>query len=85
MNMVAPVSANAVLDRITIDPEVMNGRPCIRGMRFPISRILALLAAGQDEKEILASHPDLESADIRQAIAYAALMADEQVVMIRKQ
>lgn len=62
-------------DRITIDPNVMGGRPCIRGLRFPVSRVLSLLAAGEKEPEILANHPDLEADDIRQAIAYAAQIA----------
>jgi len=68
------------LDRISIDPAVMGGRPCIRGMRFPVSRILAMLAAGQREESILANHPDLQLDDIRQAIAYAAHIADDQVI-----
>ncbi|MCC6361115.1 MAG: DUF433 domain-containing protein [Phycisphaerales bacterium] len=56
--------------RITVDPAVMGGRPCIRGLRFPVSRLLGLLAAGQTEQEILANHPDLEEADIRAARAF---------------
>ena len=71
------------LDRITVDPRVMGGRPCIRGLRFPVSRLLGLFAAGQSESEILASHPDLEPADVRAAIAYAAAIADERVVVLR--
>lgn len=58
--------------RITIDPNVMGGKPCIRGLRFPISRLLGMLAAGQSEGEILANHPDLQQEDIRAAIAFAA-------------
>jgi len=50
----------------------MEGRPCIRGLRFTVSRVLSLLAAGQSEAEILRNHPDLEVGDIREAIAYAA-------------
>ncbi len=63
-------------DRITVDPNVMGGQPCVRGLRFPVSRILELLAAGEDEATILANHPDLEPDDIRQAVAYAAMMSD---------
>lgn len=62
--------------RITVDPKVMGGKPCIRGMRFPVSRILAMLAAGEDERTILAHHPDLEPEDIRQALEYAACQVD---------
>jgi uncharacterized protein (DUF433 family) len=68
------------LDRITVDPQVMGGRPCIRGLRMPVSRILGMLAAGEDEATVLRNHPDLEPEDIRQALAYAALLADNQVV-----
>jgi uncharacterized protein (DUF433 family) len=73
----------AHLDRITVDPRIMGGRPCIRGMRFPVSRLLGLLAAGDDHAAILRNHPDLEEEDIRQALAYAALLADNQVVALR--
>ncbi len=70
----------AKLDRVTVDPQVMGGRPCIRGLRSPVSRILGMLAAGEDEATVLRNHPDLEPEDIRQALAYAALLADNQVV-----
>lgn len=70
-------------DRITVDPNVMGGRPCIRGLRFPVSRLLGLLAAGQTEREILEHHPDLEPDDLRAAIAYAAALADERVVLLK--
>ncbi len=70
------------LDRITVDPDVMGGRPCVRGMRFPVSRILGMLAAGENEEAILANHPDLEAGDIHQALAYAAMLADNQVVTL---
>lgn len=61
-------------ERITVNPQVMGGRPCIRGLRFPVSRILGMLAARQTEQEILANHPDLEAEDIQAALAYAAAL-----------
>ena len=64
--------ADARFDRITVDPAVMGGKPCIRGLRFTVSRLLGLLAAGQNEDSILAEHPYLERDDIRAALAYAA-------------
>ncbi len=70
------------LDRITVDPDIMGGRPCIRGMRFPVSRILGMLAAGEDEATILANHPDLEGDDLRQALAYAVMVTDNQIVTL---
>jgi uncharacterized protein (DUF433 family) len=68
------------LDRITIDPQVFGGKACIRGLRFPVSKILDLLAAGMSDKEILRDYPYLEKEDIQQAIKYAAWLAqDEQL------
>lgn len=63
-------------DRITTDPNVMSGLPCVRDLGIPVSHILALLAAHQDERAILAAHPDLEPEDLRQALEYAALAVD---------
>lgn len=68
------------LKRITSDPAVCGGKPCIRGLRFPVSRILGLLAAGESMEEILRTYPYLEPEDIREALSFAALLADEQVV-----
>lgn len=70
-------------ERVTVDPAVMGGRPCIRGLRFPVSRLLGLLASGQTEREILENHPDLEADDIRAAIAYAAALTDDRVVVLK--
>ncbi len=66
--------------RITVDLEVCNGKPCIRGLRFPVSRLLGLLAAGETSESILKSYPYLESEDIHEALSYAAFLADEQVI-----
>lgn len=71
------------VDRITVNPAVMGGRPCIRGLRFPVSRLLGLLAAGQSEQEILTNHPDLQIEDIRAAMAYAAALADDRVIVLK--
>ncbi|CAN5755436.1 hypothetical protein BH18ACT11_BH18ACT11_07390 [soil metagenome] len=51
-------------ERITTDPKIFVGKPCIRGLRFPVSRLLGLLAAGQTPEEILAAYPYLEGEDI---------------------
>ena len=66
--------------RITINPEVCGGKPSIRGLRFPVSRLLGLLASGENQESILKSYPYLEPGDIQEALNYAALLADEQVV-----
>jgi uncharacterized protein (DUF433 family) len=67
-------------ERITVDPNVMGGKPCIRSLRFPVSRLLGLLAAGKDEQSILAEYPYLERDDIHAALAYAAALAEEEIV-----
>ncbi len=66
--------------RITVDPEVCGGKPCIRGLRFPVSRLLGLLAAGETAESILKSYPYLEAEDIQEVLHYAAFLADEQVI-----
>ncbi len=53
-----------IQDRITTNPAVCTGKPCIRGMRFPVARLLGLLAAGEKRESILAAYPYLESEDI---------------------
>ncbi len=68
------------LERITVDPNVCTGKPCIRGLRFPVSRLLGLLAAGETKESILQSYPYLEAADIDGALYYAAMLADEETV-----
>lgn len=69
------------LDRITYDPAIMGGKACIRGMRIPVSLVLKLLAGGLSKPQILVEYPDLEPADIDQAIDYAAMLADERVTL----
>lgn len=66
-------------DRITFDPQVMGGRACIRGMRVTVSLIVNLVADGMAEEEILDAYPYLETDDIRQALQYAAWLAEERV------
>lgn len=69
-----------VFQRITVDVEVFGGKPCVRGLRFPVSRLLGLLAAGETPESILQSYPYLEQENIHEALNYAALLADEQVI-----
>lgn len=68
------------LDRISIDPAVVHGRPAIRGTRMRVSDVLALLAAGADEAEIVEDYPYLTVEDIRACLAYAAVQADHAVL-----
>jgi uncharacterized protein (DUF433 family) len=67
-------------DRITIDPRTCAGKPCIRGFRLPVSRILALLAGGMTRDSLLSEFPFLEPADISEALHYAAYLADARTV-----
>jgi len=60
-----------VFDRITIDPEKCFGKPCIRGLRIPVSSILSYLSAGMTIEDILREWPELEYEDISQALGYA--------------
>ena len=67
-------------ERITIDPGVCTGKPCIRGLRFPVSRLLGLMAAGESKDAILKAYPYLEPGDFDEALRYAAYLAEEETV-----
>ena len=71
------LAAVELLKRITHDPAVMGGRPCIRGMRVTVGTVLGLLASGHDVDGILAAYPYLEKDDVQAALAYAAWRAEE--------
>ena len=70
-----------LLTRITIDPERMHGRPCIRGLRVTVADILGLLSSGQSREAILQDYPYLESDDIDAALAFAARQADHPIIV----
>ncbi|MEZ4705957.1 MAG: DUF433 domain-containing protein [Caldilineaceae bacterium] len=61
-----------LLERITINPELCHGKPCIRNLRYPVEVILELLSAGMTHEEILADYDDLENEDILATLAFAA-------------
>lgn len=67
-------------ERITANPGIATGKPCIRGLRFPVSRLLGLLAAGETRESILNAYPYLEAADIDEALRYAAFLAEDETV-----
>ena len=71
-------------DRITSDPAVMNGQPCIRGMRLTVRRVLEALALYPDREKFRAEYPELEDEDVRQALAYAAANLDDKVLELHK-
>ena len=68
------------IERITVDPAVSSGKACIRNLRFPVSRLLGLLASGESRESILKSYPYLEPADIDAALLYAVYLAEDETV-----
>jgi len=72
------------LTRITVDPAICTGKPCIRGLRFPVARLLGLLAAGETREQIPASYPYLEPEDIDEALRYAADLAEDETLELVK-
>ena len=69
-------------DRITIDPTRMNGRPCIRGMRLTVRRVVEAVALYPDRAELKREYPELEDDDIRQALEFAASSLDDQIITL---
>jgi uncharacterized protein (DUF433 family) len=69
-----------LLARITIDPERMHGRPCVRNLRITVADVLSLLAAGQSRESVLQDYPYLESEDIDAVLAFAARQADHPII-----
>ena len=72
----------ANFDRITVNPEIMNGQPCIRGMRLTVRRVLEAAALYPDRAELKAEYPELEDQDIVQALEFAARNLDDQVLPV---
>ena len=72
------------LNRITFNPEIMGGKPCIRGMRVTVGAIVGLVASGKTVDEVLADYPYLEREDILEALSYAAWRAGEGSAYVRR-
>jgi uncharacterized protein (DUF433 family) len=66
-------------DRITVDPRKMNGQPCVRGLRLTVRRVLEVLATYPDRNELFREYPELDDADVRQVLEYAAAALDDRV------
>ena len=64
-----------LLERITLDPDVCHGKPCIRGLRYPVEFLLELMSGGMTHEEILADYRDLEAEDLLAALAYATRLS----------
>lgn len=71
----------SLLDRITIEPGKMGGRPCIRRMRIRVTDVLEMLAGGATQEQILADFPDLEADDIRASLAYAVAQLGNPIIV----
>ena len=69
-------------DRITVDPEVMNGQPCIRGTRLTVKRVVEAAALYPDWQQLKAEYPELEDEDIRQALEFAASNLDDEIISL---
>lgn len=69
------MSTEELLKRITISPNICHGKPCIRGLRYPVAFLLELLSGESSEADILADYPDLQTEDLKAAHAYAARLA----------
>jgi uncharacterized protein (DUF433 family) len=72
------------MNRITTNPEICHGKPCIRGLRYPVQTVLEWLAGGMTVADILADYPDLEADDIYAALAYAARLTQTNHVELLK-
>jgi len=76
------VTLKAPLDRITIEPGKMGGKPCIRGLRISVENVLDILASYSDRKDLFENYPDLEEEDLRQALSFAASTLDDRVEIL---
>jgi uncharacterized protein (DUF433 family) len=72
------MAENNLINRVTVDPKICHGKPCIRGLRYPVEMLLELLSSGMTHQQILADYPDLEEEDLRAACAYGARLSRVQ-------
>jgi uncharacterized protein (DUF433 family) len=70
------------LDRITVNPTIMNGQPCMRGLRLTVRRVVQAVALYPDRNELKSEYPELEDEDIAQALNYAARSLDDQILRL---
>ncbi len=71
-------------DRITVEPGKCGGKPCIRGLRITVRRVLELLATYRDHEALIAEYPYLEEEDLQQALRYAAATVDDEIVSLHR-
>ncbi len=75
------IAENELLSRITIDPEICHGKPCVRGLRYPVETMLELLSSGMTFEELLEDYPDLERQDLQAVLLYAARLSQVKRVL----
>jgi uncharacterized protein (DUF433 family) len=75
--------AGVTYERITTNPDVMGGTPCIRGLRFPVATVIAMVADGMTTDEILVEHPDLAREDVHESLLFAAEAVRERELPLR--
>ena len=78
------MAANPAFDRITVEPGKCGGKPCIRGMRITVRRVLEILALHRDRQELFREYPFLEEEDLQQALRYAAASVDENQIELNR-
>ncbi len=76
------MSTEELLKRVTVDPQVCHGKPCIRGLRYPVTMLLELMSSGMTHPEILADYADLVPDDLLAALAYAARLSDAKRIAL---
>ena len=72
-----------MFDRITRNPEILNGQPCIRNLRISVKRVLELLALYSDREELFNEYPELEETDLKQALEFAAATLEDKIIDLR--
>ena len=78
------MAPNRAFDRITVEPGKCGGKPCIRGMRITVRRVLEILATHPNREELLREYPFLEDEDLQQALRYAAAFVDEELLDLNR-
>ncbi|MCP5117435.1 MAG: DUF433 domain-containing protein [bacterium] len=78
------MTSNRAFDRITVEPGKCGGKPCVRGMRITVRRVLEILATHRDREEVFREYPFLEEEDLQQALRYAAASVDEELTDVNR-
>ncbi|HYI97141.1 MAG TPA: DUF433 domain-containing protein [Bryobacteraceae bacterium] len=76
-------SFDRVFDRITVNPQQMNGQPCIRGMRLTVRRVVEAVSVYEDRAELFREFPEIDEADVKQALEFAAANLEDRVIDVR--